>query len=202
LVQPLPDGLKVGANEDAGLRFFIGGSRRYLSGTWGKGAFTEWKESRAAADLIREAKRRGKRVHAGRVNGLKRLRHFSDLGVDTADASSLSMYADTWIPRSADRLGQDTSFPGHDLTAFNHAARPSTKSHSDPQLDTDATPTHRQITIVLQVYHNAIGYGCEFAVLNDPTPFPDHGNRCTTASNQGPAENRIRTPSQIAHPRV
>lgn len=78
---------------------FIGGSRKYLSGQWGRGPFIEWKESAAAADLIREAKRRGKRVHAGRVNGLKRLRHFFDLGVDTADGSSLSMYADTWVPK-------------------------------------------------------------------------------------------------------
>jgi hypothetical protein len=78
---------------------FVGGSRRYLSGQWGRGPFTEWKESKAAADLIREAKRRGKRVHAGRVNGLKRLRHFFDLGVDTADGPSLSMYADTWVPK-------------------------------------------------------------------------------------------------------
>jgi hypothetical protein len=78
---------------------FVGGSRRYLSGQWGKGPYSEWKESRAAADLIREAKRRGKRVHAGRVNGLKRLRHFFELKVDTADGSSLSMYADTWVPK-------------------------------------------------------------------------------------------------------
>ncbi len=78
---------------------FIGGSRRYASGIWGKGPFTEWKESKAAADLIREAKRRGKKVHAGRVNGLKRLRHFYDLDVDTADGSSLSMFPDTWVPR-------------------------------------------------------------------------------------------------------
>jgi hypothetical protein len=83
---------------------FVGGSRRYLSGVWGKGPFTEWKESKAAADLIREAKRRGKKVHAGRVNGLKRLRHFYDLGVDTADGSSLSMYPDTWVPKFVNAL--------------------------------------------------------------------------------------------------
>jgi len=83
---------------------FVGGSRRYLSGTWGRGPYVEWKESKAAADLIREAKRRGKRVHAGRVNGLKRLRHFHDLDVDTADGSSLSMYPDTWVPKFASAL--------------------------------------------------------------------------------------------------
>jgi hypothetical protein len=83
---------------------FVGGSRRYLSGQWGRGPYVEWKESDAAGDLIRGAKRRGKRVHAGRVNGLKRLRHFFDLGVDTADGSSLSMYADTWVPKFVDAL--------------------------------------------------------------------------------------------------
>ena len=78
---------------------FVGGSRKYTNGVWGKGPFIEWKESKAAADLIREAKRRGKKIHAGRVNGLKRLRHFFDLHVDTADGSSLSMYPDTWVPK-------------------------------------------------------------------------------------------------------
>ena len=83
---------------------FVGGSRKYSSGQWGQGPYVEWKESEAAADLIREAKRRGKRVHAGRVNGLKRLRHFFDLDVDTADGSSLSMYPDTWVPKFVQAL--------------------------------------------------------------------------------------------------
>lgn len=78
---------------------FVGGSRRYASGVPGRGPFNEWKESRAAADVIREAQKRGKRVHAGRVNGLRRLRHFFDLGVDTADGSSLSLYPDTLVPQ-------------------------------------------------------------------------------------------------------
>jgi hypothetical protein len=78
---------------------FVGGSRRYASGVWGWGRFTEWKESRAAADVIRETQRRGKRVHVGRVNGLRRLRHFYNLRVDTADGSSLSLYPDTLIPQ-------------------------------------------------------------------------------------------------------
>ena len=64
---------------------FIGGSRRYASGIWGKGPFTEWKESKAAADQIREAKRRGKRVHAGRVNGLKRFFQFLNETVGKVD---------------------------------------------------------------------------------------------------------------------
>jgi hypothetical protein len=83
---------------------FVGGSRRYLSGVWGRGPYVEWKESRAAADLIREAQRRGKRVHIGRVNGLKRLRHFFSLDVDTADGSSLSMFPDRWIPKFVSAL--------------------------------------------------------------------------------------------------
>ena len=82
---------------------FVGGSRKHPDGRrfmrGDKGPYVEWKESKAAADMIREAKKRGKKVHAGRVNGMKRLRHFYDLNADTYDGSSFSMYADTWVPQ-------------------------------------------------------------------------------------------------------
>lgn len=78
---------------------FVGGTRTYASGQWGEGPYTEWKESKAAADLIGEAKRRGKRVHVGRVNSLRRMKHFYDLQVDTVDGSSFSMFPDTYIPK-------------------------------------------------------------------------------------------------------
>jgi len=51
-----------------------------------------WKDSRAAADLVRTAKTLGKHVHAGRVNTLKRYKHFAELGVDTCDGSGVAMY--------------------------------------------------------------------------------------------------------------
>lgn len=90
---------------------FVGGAKWNADGTrWTPGmptkGTTEWKESKAAADVIREAKARGKHVHAGRVNGMKRLRHFFDLGADTADGSSFSMYADTWVPEFARTIGK------------------------------------------------------------------------------------------------
>lgn len=100
---------------------FVGGSRRYASGVWGKGPFTEWKESRAAADVIREAQKRGKRVHAGRVNGLRRLRHFYDLEVDTADGSSLSLYPNTLIPQFVAALREWETERGSAATARGSA---------------------------------------------------------------------------------
>src|SRR5205807_2609030 len=42
-----------------------------------------WKESTTAADLIREANRRGKWTHMGRVNSMRRLRIAYDTGCDS-----------------------------------------------------------------------------------------------------------------------
>jgi hypothetical protein len=61
--------------------FFVGGS-------------TAWKLSLAAADLIAEAKARGKWVHMGRVNSRKRAKVACDLGCDSIDGSKFS-----WFPR-------------------------------------------------------------------------------------------------------
>lgn len=63
--------------------FFVGGS-------------TEWKLSLTAADLMAEAKRRGKWVHVGRVNSLKRMRAMHDRGADSIDGSSASMFGDVY----------------------------------------------------------------------------------------------------------
>jgi len=51
------------------------------------GGSTEWKLGDAAAWCIGEAKRIGKQVHVGRVNSLKRMRHFATLGVDSVDGT-------------------------------------------------------------------------------------------------------------------
>jgi hypothetical protein len=61
--------------------FFVGGS-------------TDWKLSRAAADLAREAKARGMHVHMGRVNSLRRLRAAYDMGCDSVDGTSYSWFTD------------------------------------------------------------------------------------------------------------
>lgn len=66
-------------------------------GAWFIGGSTEWKLSRASADLAAEAKRRGRWVHMGRVNSLKRMRLAYEMGCDSVDGSSASMYGDRCI---------------------------------------------------------------------------------------------------------
>lgn len=56
------------------------------------GGSTRWKLSLAAADLMVEAKRRGLRVHVGRVNSLRRLRMAYERGADSVDGSSYSRW--------------------------------------------------------------------------------------------------------------
>lgn len=53
------------------------------------GGTTAWKLSEAAAGLAREAKRRGKWVHMGRVNSLRRMRYADAIGCDSADGTVL-----------------------------------------------------------------------------------------------------------------
>lgn len=50
--------------------------------------------------LVAEAKGRGKLVHVGRVNSLSRLRYAIELGADTVDGSSFSMFPEKKIPRA------------------------------------------------------------------------------------------------------
>ena len=53
----------------------------------------EWKDGPEAAELAREAKRRGKWVHWGRVNGRKRFEHVVSTGAaDSFDGSSFSRW--------------------------------------------------------------------------------------------------------------
>jgi hypothetical protein len=74
------------------------------------GGSTEWKLSTHAVRLVREAKERGKWVHVGRVNSLKRISHFAPLGVDSFDGSGFSAWGDKriklavrWIDRALSR---------------------------------------------------------------------------------------------------
>jgi hypothetical protein len=48
---------------------------------------TDWKLGSAARLLAAEAETRGKAVHMGRVNSLKRLRYAAAIGCDTADGT-------------------------------------------------------------------------------------------------------------------
>jgi hypothetical protein len=61
------------------------------------GGSTEWKLGPAAASLIAEAKRRGKWVHAGRVNSLKRIHYFKSLGVDSIDGTKWVRWRDRYL---------------------------------------------------------------------------------------------------------
>jgi hypothetical protein len=53
------------------------------------GGTTEWKLGPGAAELAREARRRGKWVHMGRVNSLRRMRYAESIGCDSADGTYL-----------------------------------------------------------------------------------------------------------------
>ena len=63
------------------------------------GGSTSWKLGAAARGLAAEAKRRGKWVHMGRVNSLKRLRYADAIGCDSADGTYLTYAPDSNLPR-------------------------------------------------------------------------------------------------------
>lgn len=71
--------------------FFIGGS-------------TRWKLSDAAGSIAIEAKRRGKRLHMGRVNSNTRLRYAYDLHCDTVDGTGYSRYSKLRLKPALDYL--------------------------------------------------------------------------------------------------
>ena len=63
---------------------FIGGSDRFKMGD-------------EARQLAAEAKRRGKWLHMGRVNGHRRVRYAKAIGCDSIDGTSLSWFRDRWL---------------------------------------------------------------------------------------------------------
>jgi hypothetical protein len=72
---------------------------------WGRfdaifiGGDTEWKLSGDAADVCREAKRRGKFVHMGRVNSMRRLEIAAQFGCDSVDGNFLGFGPDANMPK-------------------------------------------------------------------------------------------------------
>jgi hypothetical protein len=70
------------------------------------GGSTAWKLSAAAEGLAREAKRRGKWVHMGRVNSQKRLRHAYEAGCDSVDGTGYSMFPDKYLKREIPYLAR------------------------------------------------------------------------------------------------
>ena len=65
------------------------------------GGADDFKEGPLVSDACREAKRRGKWVHMGRVNGLRRLRVAQEFGVDSVDGTYLLHEARKGRPDSA-----------------------------------------------------------------------------------------------------
>lgn len=76
----------VGVPWDECSALFVGGS-------------TEYKISPEAVSFIREAKRRGKWVHVGRVNTERRLRWAQHVGADSVDGSGFARFPDEMFPR-------------------------------------------------------------------------------------------------------
>lgn len=63
------------------------------------GGSTEWKLGAHARAIVAEAKRRGKRVHMGRVNSLSRLRYAQAIGCDSADGTYITFGPDVNMPK-------------------------------------------------------------------------------------------------------
>jgi hypothetical protein len=72
------------------------------------GGSTQWKLGPHAAALIREANHRGKWVHVGRVNTLRRIRWFKALGVDSIDGSGFARFTRARLPMGTAALAAPT----------------------------------------------------------------------------------------------
>ena len=72
------------------------------------GGSTQWKLGPHAAALIREAKRRGKWVHVGRVNTLRRIAWFKALEVDSIDGTGFARFTRVRLPMGAAALAAPT----------------------------------------------------------------------------------------------
>lgn len=61
------------------------------------GGTVDWKLSRAATSLVREARNRRKLVHMTQVNSVKRLKHALAIGCNSVDGISASRFGDTFL---------------------------------------------------------------------------------------------------------
>lgn len=80
------------------------------------GGSTEWKIGPAAAALASSARARGKRVHMGRVNSLRRLRYAEAIGCDSADGTFITYGPDVNLPRALGWLTEVRDQPCLNLT--------------------------------------------------------------------------------------
>ena len=69
------------------------------------GGTNAFKRQEAGYRAAIEGKRRGKRVHVGRVNGGRLLRRYAEVGADTADGTKLCFGPDTNYPKVTGWLG-------------------------------------------------------------------------------------------------
>lgn len=63
------------------------------------GGSTEWKLGEGAQVCINEARRRGKRIHMGRVNSGRRMARAQQMGCDSADGTFLAFGPEKNLPR-------------------------------------------------------------------------------------------------------
>lgn len=63
------------------------------------GGTSQWKLGEPSAELVREAKRRGKWVHMGRVNSFRRVTYAKALGCDSIDGTQFSWWKDAHLMR-------------------------------------------------------------------------------------------------------
>ena len=63
------------------------------------GGTTTWKLSASAESVAREAKRRGKLLHMGRVNSMRRLKIAFEWGCDSVDGTGMSRFGKAYIQR-------------------------------------------------------------------------------------------------------
>ena len=70
------------------------------------GGSDAFKTGEEAAAFVREAKRRGKWVHMGRVNGIGRLQRAQQMGCDSADGTFIGFGPDVNLPKLLDWLAR------------------------------------------------------------------------------------------------
>lgn len=81
------------------------------------GGDTEWKLGPEAAALVFEAKDRGKWVHMGRVNSIKRMEYAKTLGCDSVDGSSWARWRDKYNPLAVRGLSTPKQYALRDVIA-------------------------------------------------------------------------------------
>lgn len=63
------------------------------------GGDDQWKLGPEVRSLVAEAKRRGKHVHMGRVNSVRRLRYALAIGCDSVDGTKYCRFRDTYLDK-------------------------------------------------------------------------------------------------------